>query len=64
MSADLVDRLRAILADHPGKVPVYAHLETDEKTTVVRIGAQHAVEPRAALYADLRALLGADSVLS
>ncbi len=64
MSADLVDRLRAILADHPGKVPVYAHLETEEKTTVVRIGAQHAVEPRAALYADLRALLGADSVLS
>jgi len=64
MSADLVARLGAILADHPGTVPVYAHLETEGKTTVVRIGSQHAVEPRAALYADLRALLGADSVLS
>ena len=64
MSADLVARLGAILADHPGTVPVYAHLETEDKTTVVRIGSQHAVEPRAALYADLRALLGVDSVLS
>jgi DNA polymerase-3 subunit alpha len=64
MSADLVTRLAAVLADHPGEVPVFAHLESDEGTRVVRVGAQHAVEPRAALYADLRALLGADSVLS
>jgi len=64
MSADLVARLRDVLADHPGSVPVYAHLESDEGTRVVRVGAKHAVEPRAALYADLRALLGADSVLS
>jgi len=64
MSEDLVTRLRDVLADHPGSVPVYAHLESDEGTRVVRVGAKHAVEPRAALYADLRALLGADSVLS
>ena len=64
MSADLVDRLRNVLADHPGKVPVFTHLESTEGTKVVRLGAQHTVEPRAALYADLRALLGADAVLS
>jgi DNA polymerase-3 subunit alpha len=64
MSADLVAGLRAVLADHPGTVPVFAHLESEDGTRVVRVGAQHTVEPRAALYADLRALLGVDSVLS
>ena len=28
----------SILADHPGKVPVYAHLGSTRKTTVVRSG--------------------------
>jgi DNA polymerase-3 subunit alpha len=65
LSADMVDRLRLVLSDHPGGVPVFAHLESAEGTTkVVRLGAQYTVEPRAALYADLKALLGADSVLS
>jgi DNA polymerase-3 subunit alpha len=64
MSADLVDRLRRVLADHAGSVPVFTHLESSEGTKVVRLGGQYTVEPRAALYADLRALLGADAVLS
>jgi len=64
LSADMVDRLRLVLSDHPGRIPVFAHLESAEGTKVVRLGAQYTVEPRAALYADLRALLGADAVLS
>lgn len=64
LSADMVARLRLVLSDHPGRVPVFAHLESAEGTKVVRLGAQFTVEPRAALYADLRALLGADAVLS
>jgi hypothetical protein len=64
LSADMVDRLRSVLSDHPGRIPVFAHLESAEGTRVVRLGAQYTVEPRAALYADLRALLGADAVLS
>ncbi|HEX5630430.1 MAG TPA: DNA polymerase III subunit alpha, partial [Acidimicrobiia bacterium] len=64
LSADVVDRLRKVLADHPGSVPVFTHIESSEGTKVVRLGGQYTVEPRAALYADLRALLGADAVLS
>lgn len=64
MSPEVVHRLRVILADHPGTVPVYAHLQGDSGVTVVRLGEGHTVEPRAALYADLRSLLGADSVLA
>ena len=63
MSADLVDRLKGVLAEHPGTTPVFLHLVGGEKDTVVRLGAEHTVEPRTALYAELRQLLGSDAVL-
>ena len=64
MSHDLVSELKDILANHPGNTPVYVHLSGDGDDTVVRLGAEHTVESRTALYAELRELLGAGSVLS
>jgi len=63
MSVGLVDRLKGILSNHPGTAPVFLHLVGGEKDTVVRLGAEHTVEPRTALYAELRELLGGDAVL-
>jgi DNA polymerase-3 subunit alpha len=62
MSRDLARRLRGVLANHPGVAPVFLHL-TGEKETVVRLGDEHRVEPRTALYAELRELLGPAAIM-
>ncbi len=64
MSQELVAELKEVLTNHPGSTPVFVHLSGDGADTVVRLGAEHTVEPRTALYAELRELLGAGSVLS
>ena len=38
MSDAKLARLQEVLADHPGDSPVYVHLESPEKTTVLRLG--------------------------
>jgi DNA polymerase-3 subunit alpha len=63
LSRDLVGRLRGVLANHPGTVPVYLHMGGDGDDTVVRLGPEYRVEPRTALYAELRELLGPESIL-
>ncbi|MBU1227703.1 MAG: DNA polymerase III subunit alpha [Actinobacteria bacterium] len=63
MSKSLVGRLRGVLGNHPGDVPVFLHLAGD-RNTVVRLGDDFRVEPRTALYAELRELLGSGAVLS
>jgi DNA polymerase-3 subunit alpha len=57
-----VGKLKAILADHPGDSPVYVHLESPEKTTVLRLGDDHLVDAGTGLFAELRILLGADCI--
>ena len=64
MSQDLVAELKTVLSNHPGHTPVFMHLSGNGNDTVVRLGAEHTVEPRTALYAELRELLGTGSVLS
>ena len=64
MSETLVTELKKILSNHPGSIPVYMHLSGDGRDTVVRLGTEHAVEPRTALYAELRELLGGGAVLT
>jgi len=64
MSVGLVNQLKEVLANHPGPTPVYLHLEGTPAEKVVRLGPEHTVEARTALYAELRALLGSDSVLN
>jgi DNA polymerase-3 subunit alpha len=64
MSRGLVGRLKTVLSNHPGRVPVFLHLAGEENDTVVRLGEDHCVEPRTALYAELREVLGPDAVLT
>jgi DNA polymerase-3 subunit alpha len=57
-----VGQLKDILSEHPGDSPVYVHLESPEKTTVLRLGDEHLVDAGTGLYAELRILLGADCI--
>ncbi|MFM7211204.1 MAG: hypothetical protein ACKOYQ_04235, partial [Actinomycetota bacterium] len=54
----VVDRLKEILAVHPGTTEVHLHLVTAERTTVMRLDDRLRVTPTPALYGDLKALLG------
>jgi DNA polymerase-3 subunit alpha len=63
MSREFAARLRSVLANHPGVAPVFLHMTGGEQDTVVRLGDEHRVEPRTALYAELRELLGPAAIL-
>jgi DNA polymerase-3 subunit alpha len=63
LSRNMVDRLRAALGNHPGSAPVYLHMLSDNGEKVIRLGDDHRVEPRSALFAELRELLGPKAVL-
>jgi DNA polymerase-3 subunit alpha len=52
--------LKDLLLRHPGNCPVFSHLLGPDTTTVIRLGDEFRVEPRNALYAELRELFGPD----
>ena len=54
----LVDRLKEVLAVHPGTTEVHLHLTGGARTTVLRLDDKLRVTPTPALYGDLKALLG------
>ena len=54
----LVERLREVLAAHPGTSEVHLHLTGGDRTTVLRLDEKLRVTPSPALYGDLKALLG------
>lgn len=54
----LVDRLKGILAMHPGTSEVHLHLTGGTATTVLRLDDRLRVTPTTALFGDLKALLG------
>jgi DNA polymerase III subunit alpha len=57
----LVDRLREVLASHPGSAEVHVKLVNGSRTTLLRLGPLR-VAPTTALMADLKALLGVGAV--
>ncbi len=57
-----VAQLKEILVAHPGDSPVFVHLESPEKTTVLRLGDEHCTDASNGLFAELRILLGADCI--
>ena len=60
MSQALVTRLKAVLHNHPGSAPVFLHMTSEGgDMKVLRLGDEFRVEPRSALYAELKELLGA-----
>ena len=54
----LVERMKEVLAAHPGTTEVHLHLTGGAKTTVLRLDDRLRVTPSPALYGDLKALLG------
>jgi DNA polymerase III subunit alpha len=54
----LVDRLKDVLATHPGTTEVHLQLVNGEREHVLRLGDGFRVTPSAALMGDLKALLG------
>jgi DNA polymerase-3 subunit alpha len=61
LSKAVVARLQGVLRNHPGPAPVFIHM-LGERERVIRIGDEFRVEPRSALYAELRELLGPSAV--
>ncbi|GAA2633184.1 DNA polymerase III subunit alpha [Dactylosporangium fulvum] len=56
----LVDRLKEILTNHPGKAEVHVKLSHGSRITLLRLGP-YRVDPTTALKGDLKALLGPNS---
>jgi DNA polymerase III subunit alpha len=63
LSQDTVGKLRGILSNHPGAAEVYLHMTSDNGEKVLRLGEEHRVEARSALFAELRELLGPSVVM-
>jgi DNA polymerase-3 subunit alpha len=62
LSSAVVEDLKLVLTNHPGSAPVYIHMTADSGEKVLRVGAEHNVEPRSALFAELRELLGPQAI--
>ncbi len=63
LSAENVRKLKEVLTNHPGKAPVVLHMTTNDGHKVLRLDDNHRVEPRSALYAEIRELFGQKSVI-
>ena len=53
-----IDTLKEVLQAHPGSTQVFLHLEKGERTTVLRLGSEFAVDTRNGLIAEIKAVLG------
>jgi DNA polymerase-3 subunit alpha len=62
LTETLVAEIKRILEAHPGDSAVMLHVEDGRRTTVLRLGPGFCVDGGNALHAELRVLLGADSV--
>jgi hypothetical protein len=51
-----------VLSNHPGPAPVFLEMTSDNEPKVWKLSDEYRVEPRSALYAELRELLGAKAV--
>jgi DNA polymerase III subunit alpha len=58
ITSDTVSLLKDVLGTHPGITEVHLQVMMREKTLLMRIGDGHRVTPSAALFADLKQLLG------
>ena len=63
LSPEVVTRLKGILANHPGSAVVYLHMVADSGTKILKLSDSHRVEPRSALFAELKELLGQRAVI-
>jgi DNA polymerase-3 subunit alpha len=63
LTPEMVARLKAILSNHPGPAPVYLNMISDQGVKVLKLSDDHRVEPRTALFAELKELLGPSAIL-
>ena len=63
LSPEIVNRLKGILANHPGSASVFLHMVGENGTKVLKLADSHRVEPRSALFAELKELLGQKVVI-
>ncbi|HEY3096714.1 MAG TPA: DNA polymerase III subunit alpha [Acidimicrobiia bacterium] len=62
LTNDKVERLKEILHVHPGDSPVFVHLESGGRTTVLQLADDFLVDSNNGLYADLRVLFGPNCI--
>jgi DNA polymerase-3 subunit alpha len=63
LTPEIVSNLKTILRNHPGSATVFLNLSDNGDTKVLRLGDDHRVEPRSALFAELKELLGPRAIL-
>ncbi len=63
LTPEMVVRLKTILSNHPGSAPVYLNMTSDQGVKVLKLSDAHRVEPRTALFAELKELLGPSAIL-
>ncbi|HEX6221494.1 MAG TPA: DNA polymerase III subunit alpha [Acidimicrobiia bacterium] len=64
LTPEVVANLKTILRNHPGSATVFLNLSDHGDTKVLRLGDDHKVEPRSALFAELKELLGPKAILN
>ncbi len=57
-----VSDLKSVLKEYPGETPVFLHLRSGARTTVLRLGSEYRVDPEAGCVDRLRLMLGAEGV--
>ncbi len=62
LSPKVVEQLKAVLQNHPGTAAVFLHMSGETGEKVLQIGADHRVDPRSALFAELQELFGPSAV--
>ncbi|HEY8557221.1 MAG TPA: DNA polymerase III subunit alpha, partial [Actinomycetes bacterium] len=60
----VVTRIKHILGSHRGRSPVHLQIRGARSTMVVRLGDEFRVDPRNGLYAEIKAELGPDALLT
>lgn len=63
LTPEVVSSLKVILRNHPGTASVFLNLSDNGDTKVLKLGDDHRVEPRSALFAELKELLGPRAIL-
>jgi len=63
LTPETVTTLKGILKNHPGSASVFLHMTDNGDTKVLRLSDEHKVEPRSALFAELKELLGPRAIL-
>jgi DNA polymerase-3 subunit alpha len=58
----VVERLKDVLATHPGRTEVRLQLQAGERITVLRLDDRLRVTPTPAFYGDIKALLGSAAI--